>query len=181
MWEHEYTTKSIYTYILTRTHTHTHTCHCISSAIRCYLCKFECAQQKSANIISKIRGCPSKVCLYFVIKDFNGVLFHKRLLLRHTVTHYNKLATHCNTLQHTATHCNTLQHTATHCNTLQHTKTHCNKLVTDRFLFELIKNFHWNATATYWNTLHSTATQLQHTCNTVQHNITQCNTLATHL
>jgi len=32
-----------------------------------------------------------------------------------------RIATHCNTLQHTATYCNTLQHTTTHCNTLQHT------------------------------------------------------------
>ena len=51
--------------------------------------------------------------------------------LQHTTTHYNILQhteTRCNILQHTATHCNTLQHTATHCNTLQHTATHCNTL-----------------------------------------------------
>ena len=56
---------------------------------------------------------------------------------RHSATHLQHTATHCNTLQHNATHCNTLQHTttlrcalpcsdplqqtATHCNTLQHT------------------------------------------------------------
>jgi len=54
-----------------------------------------------------------------------------------------RLATHCNTLQHTATHCESvLQHTATHCNTLQHTATHCNTL---------------QHTATHYNTLQQTA------------------------
>jgi len=79
-----------------------------------------------------------------------------------------RIATHCNALQHTTTHCSTLQpchlghcehhlrlmlhivmrcnalqHTATHCNTLQHTATHCNTL---------------QHTATHCNTLQHTAT-----------------------
>ena len=59
---------------------------------------------------------------------------HLLSLLRHTTSHLQHTATHCNTLQHTATHYNkflvtffsrdwapnTLQHTAIHHNTLQH-------------------------------------------------------------
>ena len=45
-----------------------------------------------------------------------------------------RIASNCNTLQHTAKHCNTLQHTATHCNALQHNATQFNTLHKKRLL-----------------------------------------------
>jgi len=94
-----------------------------------------------------------------------------------------RVATHCNTLQHTETHCialkrwcafgfsltaahcNTLQHlqhrcafgfllTASHCNALEYTATHCNTL-------QHIASFGFSRTATHCNALQNTATQVR--------------------
>jgi len=109
-----------------------------------------------------------------------------------------RIATHCNTLQHTASHCITLQHTATHCNTLQHTATHCNTLQHISLYFESDSEnlsaadrrqpcICWRKSvlqhpATHCKTLQRTTKHcnaLQHTakhCKTLQHTATRCNT-----
>jgi len=113
--------------------------------------------------------------------------------------HLFKLATHCNSLQHTTTYYNTLQHTATHCHTLQQTETHCiaRSLILPRDLCSELSPL---ATLSQSNTLqHSVKHRntLQHTeahynnlaqlwlililllkkyCNTLQHTATHCNT-----
>ena len=100
-----------------------------------------------------------------------------------------RIATHCNILQHTITYCNTLHHSerdlkmrlalkrhaATHCNTLQYTATHCSTLQhTATHLVQLS-----NRVPRIWEVFKDLCT-----LRTQHHTATHCNTLqhtATHL
>jgi len=110
------------------------------------------------------------------------------------VTHRlrKKIATHCNTLQHTVTHLqhthSTLQRTATHCDTFNKYATYvqhpCNARDENRHTLTSKKDCNTlQHTATHCSTLQHTATHcntLQHTathCKTLQHTATHCNTL----
>ena len=91
-----------------------------------------------------------------------------------------RIATHCNTLQHTATRCNTLQLAATRCNTLQHTLQHTRRhhvRAQPRVQVRHVIAPHYqrpqrHTHATHCNTLPHTATRY----NSLQHTATHCNT-----
>jgi len=100
-------------------------------------------------------------------------------------TDLTRIATLCNTLQHTATRYNTLQpllqltgstrvatqlqHAATRRNTLQHTAIHCKVYYEQR----LLQRTDATRVATHYNTLQHTVMR----CNTLQHTPTHSNTL----
>ena len=85
-----------------------------------------------------------------------------------------RIATHCNTLQHTATHCNTLHRTAALCNTPRNWRWYSRGRSVCCYTLQ--------HTATYSHILQHTATHLHRysggrsvCCSTLQHTATYCN------